>query len=269
MPLVLPNIEDVPSFDAMAARDSSDLSALGAPGRGVGVVSGMAVTQDTGADMKVAVAAGSVLLGGTTTAYAGAGSPFTIAAASATDRRDAIVYRVGTGVVVLTGTACGTAGWTHASPGNPPVKPMLTEATDILLAEVYVANTTVAIVTATNIVDKRMAIASSVLATQAEKQLTTTAATSVVTYTPAGAGNFKIGGYFRVVTATTVVTWTVTWTDVTGAQTLTVLSAVSEVVGSYALVDFMVNAAAGSAITVTATAGTANQVYASASIGAA
>lgn len=108
--------------------------------------------------------------------------------------------------------------------------------------------------------------APSVLATATETELTTTGATNVVTYTPSSAGNFEIGIYFRVVTATTTVTVTVTWTDVTGAQTLTLLNGVSEVTGSYAMTKFMINSAASDAITVTFTAGTSNQVYASASI---
>ena len=103
-------------------------------------------------------------------------------------------------------------------------------------------------------------------ATASEVELTALTATNVVTYTPTGAGNFRIGIYFRVVTATTTVTLTVTWTDVTGAQTLTLLNGVSEVTGSYALAEFMVNSAAATAITVTFTVGTVNQVYASASI---
>lgn len=104
-----------------------------------------------------------------------------------------------------------------------------------------------------------------VLATTEEHLLTTTGSTSVCTTTPGAAGNFEIGLYFRVVTATTNVTISITWTDATGAQTLTVLNVVPEVTGSYALTKFMIDATAA-AITVSFTAGTANQVYASASI---
>jgi hypothetical protein len=104
------------------------------------------------------------------------------------------------------------------------------------------------------------------LATVKELELTTTGATAVLSYTPGTAGNFHLGVYFRVVTATTTVSATVTYTDVTGAQTITLLNAVAMVVGSYAFVDFMVDSAAGDAIAVNFTAGTANQVYVSASI---
>ncbi len=108
--------------------------------------------------------------------------------------------------------------------------------------------------------------AAAALATTSNLELTSTSATTVVTYTPSAAGNVTIGCYFRVVTATTTVTLTVTWTDETGAQSLTLVNGVSEVVGSYALTSLMIHTTAA-AITVTMTAGTASQVYASASIG--
>ena len=90
--------------------------------------------------------------------------------------------------------------------------------------------------------------------------------TTIVTYTPAASGNFLVAIYFRVITATTNVTVTVTWTDATGAQTLTLLNVVAETTGSYTFTSFMVDDLATDAITVTMTAGTASQVYASASI---
>lgn len=93
-----------------------------------------------------------------------------------------------------------------------------------------------------------------------------TGSTTIVTLAPATAGNYHIGIYFRVITATTNVTITVTWTDVTGAQTLTLLSVVAETVGSYTLTDFMIDSVITSAITVSMTAGTVSQVLASASI---
>ncbi len=99
-----------------------------------------------------------------------------------------------------------------------------------------------------------------------EQELTTTTATTIATFTPTVAGNFKIGAYFRVVTAATTVTLSVTYTDATGAQTITLLNAISEAVGSYTFNDFTINSAASAAITVSMTAGTANQVFASATI---
>ncbi len=93
-----------------------------------------------------------------------------------------------------------------------------------------------------------------------------TTATTVVSYTPTANGNFVIGVYFRVITATTAVTIGVTWDDVGGAQTLTLLSAVSETVGSYALTTFMVDATTAAAINVSMTAGTAGQLLGSATI---
>jgi len=163
MAVVIPNVQDSPAFIAMAERDRTDDFAARCDSLGSGVVSGMAVTQDTGSDMKVAVAAGSVMVAGTSYAYGGTGgSPLTVAAASAGDRRDVVVYRVGTGVTVLTGTVPTglTGAWTVGSyPTLPPVKPDIVEATDVVLAEVYVAGSggtpTTVITTATNLVDKR------------------------------------------------------------------------------------------------------------------
>jgi hypothetical protein len=99
-----------------------------------------------------------------------------------------------------------------------------------------------------------------------EYELTDTNPHAILSYTPGSASNYQIGIYFRVVTGSTTVTITVTWTDTTGAQTLTLLNAVSEAVGSYSLVSFLVHSVASDAIAVNFTAGTANQVYASASI---
>lgn len=98
-----------------------------------------------------------------------------------------------------------------------------------------------------------------------EVALTTTGATTIATRTPADAVNVLIGIYFRVITATTAVTVVVTYTDGTGAQTNTLLNAQSCAVGSYSLPAMLINVTAA-AITVSITAGTADQVYGSASI---
>jgi hypothetical protein len=104
------------------------------------------------------------------------------------------------------------------------------------------------------------------LATAYETLLADTTLDQILTYTPAAAGLFRIQLYFRVVTATTTVTLQVTWTDATGVQTLNVVNAVSETVGSYTVLPVMVASAAGQAVTVSAQAGTANQVYVSATL---
>ena len=146
MPLVVPNIESNPAFNGQAVADSTDWAILTAAAAGTGTVSGGQVTQDTGTDMKVAVSAWTGYVGGVEyTQAATGGSPLTIAAASTTDRRDLVVFTVGTGFVVVQGTPCGTA--------NYPVKPAI-PANSAALGEVYVASTTTAITTASNIVDK-------------------------------------------------------------------------------------------------------------------
>lgn len=104
-----------------------------------------------------------------------------------------------------------------------------------------------------------------VVAESTEQELTTTSATSIASFTPTATGMFLVGVYFRVVTAATTVTITITYDDVTGAQTITPVNAVSEAVDSYTNWDFIC-ATTSAAITVTATAGTASQVYVSSSI---
>lgn len=104
------------------------------------------------------------------------------------------------------------------------------------------------------------------LASANEVELTGTAAQTIATYTPSAAGAFLVGCRLRVTTATTVVTAQVTYTDATGAQTSTWLNAVPKAPGSYDLMPIVISSAAGSAITVSVTAGTANQVYAGAAI---
>jgi hypothetical protein len=106
----------------------------------------------------------------------------------------------------------------------------------------------------------------SVVATVRELEVSTTSPTAILTYTPAVAGNVEIGIYFRVAVASTVVTVNVTWTDAAGSQTLPLLSAVTETVGSYTFTKFIVDSVGGEAIEVSATAGTANQLYFSASM---
>jgi hypothetical protein len=112
------------------------------------------------------VGTGQVQVNGTTYTYTGTGSPFTIGAASTSDRRDTVVYTVGTGVQVIAGGPCGyTSGiWTHSvTTNNPPVKQYIVgsnavPANSVILAEVYVSLSTTTIITATNIVDKRLVI---------------------------------------------------------------------------------------------------------------
>ncbi|MEM3264926.1 MAG: hypothetical protein QXH07_03115 [Thermoplasmata archaeon] len=103
------------------------------------------------------------------------------------------------------------------------------------------------------------------VAKTSELELTSTSATTVATYTPSASGNFVLFVYARVVTAATTLTLTASWTDAAGAQTYTWLNAISEPVGSYTFLPLFINSTT-SAITITATAGTANQVYCSANI---
>lgn len=100
-----------------------------------------------------------------------------------------------------------------------------------------------------------------------EQQLTSTSATDVISYTTSAAGNYRVWCYYRVVTANTNLTVVVTYTDVTGAQTQTLVSAATPTpVGSYCASPVFLNATNATAIKLTVTAGTANQVFVSGNV---
>jgi len=105
--------------------------------------------------------------------------------------------------------------------------------------------------------------ASTVVASATETEITATTTTTVLTYTPSATGQYNVQVSFRVVTATTTLTITASWYDAAGtAQTYTWLNAVPVAVGDYVLLPLDGFAAgSGGAITVSVTAGTANQVY--------
>ena len=170
MAVVNPNIEDTGlSFNAMAVRDAVDLFAQSSTAFGTGVVTGCQVT-GTGASASgyagvVNIAAGSVTVAGVTYNVASVAANVASVATNA-DRRDTVIYRVGTGVTVVAGTPCSVTGavWTTSSSANPPIKGQvvnttattgqISTTTDVVLAEVYVAYNTTSISTSTNVVDK-------------------------------------------------------------------------------------------------------------------
>ena len=161
-----PNIEDIPgtyAYDGMAALDDVDQFVDRAPGEGTGAYYGLQVAQNTGGagDWTLNLSAGAGQLKGVTGGtYTNAlTSATTMAVPSSTDRRDLVVWRVGTGVVVIKGTpwtpgAGDGAAYTRTSVGLPPVKPKPVSGTDVPLAEIYVPYNATALVTAM-IVDKR------------------------------------------------------------------------------------------------------------------
>jgi len=100
-----------------------------------------------------------------------------------------------------------------------------------------------------------------------ETELTTTTATTIVTFTPTAVGLFLLKVIVRVVTAATTITLTASWYDAAGtAQTYTWENAASLPVGIRLELPVILSAGTGGAITVSATAGTANQAYVSAAI---
>jgi hypothetical protein len=99
-------------------------------------------------------------------------------------------------------------------------------------------------------------------------ELTTTTATTIVTFTPTANGVFYVKLILSVRTAATTVTASVSWTSAgTGAaETYTWENAASLPVGTRLELPLTIDATSATAIAGSVTAGTANQVYASASI---
>jgi hypothetical protein len=147
--LTLPNIESTPSFDAQSATDETDLLAAFAAQQGNYVLNGCQVTP-FGGGMSVMIGSGTLLVNGQ--GYTVASGTVSITAASGGDRRDIIVYTVGTGFRAIAGVPCAVAGWVRGVPQLPPVKPAI-PANSVLLGEVYVASSTVGI-SWSNIIDK-------------------------------------------------------------------------------------------------------------------
>ncbi len=93
--------------------------------------------------------------------------------------------------------------------------------------------------------------------------LTTTFATNVISNTPANNGDFVVFVYYRVVSSSNL-TIDITWTDGYGAQIFNALPLTLESAGSVSIAPLYITATTATPIIVTATAGTANQVYISA-----
>jgi hypothetical protein len=152
-PLVIPDAQSVPTYPGQAVKDPTDDAAMLALSNGYGVVSGCLVSQDTGADMKVVVASGSILAAWTAVAVTGA--TLTVTAAGSFDRRDIVVSSNAGVLSVVAGTPCTVSSWTAAKGAIgilPPVKPAIPGGS-VLLGEVYVPGGVSAIITAM-IIDK-------------------------------------------------------------------------------------------------------------------
>jgi hypothetical protein len=234
MPFIIPNIETAGlSFNGMAVQDQTDITIHAQAADGTGVVSGCQVTQNSGSNMNVSVAAGVVtVLGLSYTVSATTGTGLAIAAASTNaDRRDLVVYTVGTGLQVLTGPI--------STVGNYPIKPPLgtgsnqfNVATMVALGEVYVASTTTAITSGYtsggNIVDKTLIVgAVPVTATLASSQTCTTSQAPLLSLT-LGVGTWKVDFHGRAAfTAGTAQTMVVLLNTASGTATCTVAGAYS------------------------------------------
>ena len=140
MAVINPNIGEAPAttYNAAAVTDRTDEFAGRCDALGTGVLSGMGVT--AAGTLTLTVAAGVVSVLGVQYTYSGGTIPITTNS-TLLDRRDVLVYRAGTGLVAIQGTTAtytpGSAVWSVTSTGNPPIKPDITESTDVVLCEVY------------------------------------------------------------------------------------------------------------------------------------
>lgn len=94
--------------------------------------------------------------------------------------------------------------------------------------------------------------------------ITSTSSTTVLSYTPAATGQFKVSGYLRVANAATIVTVTLTYTSPSGSQTITLVPQYTLAVGDYTITATTFEATTAGPITLSVTAGTANNVTVSA-----
>lgn len=94
--------------------------------------------------------------------------------------------------------------------------------------------------------------------------LTSTSATTVLSYTPAATGQFKISGYIRVVNAPTSISVSLSFTSPSGLQSLNIVPTFTLATGDYPLPATLFEAKNGGNITLSVTSGTANNVIVSA-----
>jgi hypothetical protein len=93
-------------------------------------------------------------------------------------------------------------------------------------------------------------------------EITTTVQTTVLTYTPSANTSLVVRASLTIITASTTVTLSASWTDPnSGAQTYTWENATSVPVGVRLELPLTILAAAGQPVQVSVTAGTVNQVF--------
>lgn len=116
---------------AQASPDSVDFSILSNASYGIGVLTGCVVAAQASPNATVQVTAGAVLIGSQIQQPSAAASLSIAANSSGNPRFDLVIYRLGTGFMVLQGT-----------PAAAPFTafPVPTYNTDIVLAAVFVAN---------------------------------------------------------------------------------------------------------------------------------
>lgn len=138
------------AFAGQAVVDSTTVQAQIVALNGTYVVSGCAVTWSSGRTL--AVASGTVAVGGTVHSVSAATVTVTAGSTSG-DRRDIVTVSSSGTVSVTKGTPCSVTSWLPTSTGAP-VKPAI-PVTHVILAEVYVTGSA-STLSASCLVDKRV-----------------------------------------------------------------------------------------------------------------
>lgn len=140
--------------------------------------------------------------------------------------------------------------------------PITVTATAATANRIYVSSSIMSLASSTGGNDPRVAEKADIF----DYQLTTTSLTNVLSFTPVSNENFFVYIYYRVSNTTTDVTIDLTFNDIGGAQTLSILPLTSKAVGSYSISPVYIQATTAAPINVSFTSGTANNVYVSATI---
>jgi hypothetical protein len=140
MAIVKPNYNESPgsTLNCCAMPDRVDDFAGRCDAQGTGVISNPSVT--TAGSLTLTYGAGSVAVGNVI--YSFSGSTINVVTnATLLDRRDVLIYRVGTGIMILEGTPgsytpTGAVFSASTSSGQCPLKTDITESTDCVLREI-------------------------------------------------------------------------------------------------------------------------------------
>jgi hypothetical protein len=171
--------------------------------------------------------------------------------------------------IINTSNTWSTAGGKLLSVRNNSSEKFSVDINGLITTDGYLLNVSSSVVGNALVYNGTSYIPQPVLVRQqnvSEQQLTTTSGTNILNFTTPNAGNYSVSVYYRVVTSITNLGLILNYTSVSGAQTQTILtSGIPQAIGDYMAAPMYINCTNGSSVTLIATAGTANNVFMSAS----